>query len=189
LVFLGEWRMTVIAVLCIPVAIFGALAALYGATQTVNVMTLAGLALAIGPLVDNAIVVLENTHRHLGLGAGPRRAAALGASEVARPALAATLCTLLVLAPLALIPGLGPFLFKPLFLALAFAVLVAYLVSLTFVPTRCAAWMRHHPAAPVQTQGQDYEHRNEHESAPARGPLSRLSPRAHPFLPPPFHPY
>src|SRR5207302_10855084 len=99
----------VIAVLCIPVAVLGAIAALYGSSQTVNVMTLAGLALAIGPLVDNAIVVLENTHRHLGLGAKPREAAFLGGSEVAMPALAATLCTLLVLLPLSLIPGLGPF--------------------------------------------------------------------------------
>ena len=69
LLFLGERRMTVIAVMTVPVAVLGAIAALFGASQTINVMTLAGLALAIGPLVDNAIVVLENTHRHLGLGA------------------------------------------------------------------------------------------------------------------------
>src|SRR6185437_14847447 len=69
LVFLGEWRMTAIAVLTIPIAVFGAIAALFGMNQTINLMTLAGLALAIGPLVDTAIVVLENTHRHLGLGA------------------------------------------------------------------------------------------------------------------------
>ena len=83
LVFLGEWRMTAIAVLTIPVAILGAIACLYGMDQTVNVMTLAGLALAIGPLVDSAIICLENTHRHLGLGAEPEEAAFLGASEVA----------------------------------------------------------------------------------------------------------
>lgn len=185
LLFLGEWRMTVIAVLTVPVAVLGAIAALFGAGQSINVMTLAGLALAIGPLVDNAIVVLENTHRHLGLGARPREAAFLGASEVALPALAATLCTLLVLLPLALIPGLGPFLFKPMFLAVAFAMVVAYLVSLTFVPTRCAAWMRGHgpnhganhrahEPAPVEAHGPDYGHRNEHENAPAKGPFGLL---------------
>lgn len=174
LLFLGEWRMTVIAVLTVPVAVLGAIACLYGANQTINVMTLAGLALAIGPLVDNAIVVLENTHRHLGLGAKPKEAAFLGASEVAMPALAATLCTLLVLAPLALVPGLGPFLFKPMFLAVAFAMLVAYLVSLTFVPTRCAAWMRSHGHKPIESHGYDYGDRNEHENPPAKGPLGRL---------------
>jgi multidrug efflux pump subunit AcrB len=166
LLFLGEWRMTVIAILTVPIAVLGALAALYGAKQTVNVMTLAGLALAIGPLVDLAIVCLENTHRHLGLGAKPNEAAFLGASEVAMPALAATLCTLLVLAPLVLIPGLGAFLFKPMFLAVAFAVLVAYGVSLTFVPTRCAAWLKSHGAGNHGNGEQDH--------APTRGPIGYL---------------
>ena len=73
LLFLGEWRMTVIAVLTIPVAVLAAIVCLYAAGHTINVMTLAGLALAIGPLVDSAIICLENTHRHLGLGAKPRR--------------------------------------------------------------------------------------------------------------------
>jgi len=174
LVFLGEWRMTVIAVITVPVAVLGAIAALHGAGQTINVMTLAGLALAIGPLVDSAIVCLENTHRHLGLGAKPRIAAYLGASEVAMPALAATLCTLLVLAPLTLIPGLGSFLFKPMFLAVAFAVLIAYVLSLTFVPARCAAWMKPHGHKPFESNTLDYEHRNVHENAPPRGPIAQL---------------
>ena len=113
LIFLGEWRMTMIAVMTIPVAVLGAIAGLSAAGQTVNVMTLAGLALAIGPLVDSAIICLENTHRHLGLGAAPRQAAFLGASEVAMPELVASCCTLLVLAPLAFMPGMGKFLFRP----------------------------------------------------------------------------
>ncbi len=98
LLFLGEWRMTMVAVMTIPVAVMGTVACLYGLDQTINLMTLAGLALAIGPLVDSAIICLENTHRHLGLGANPVEAAYLGASEVALPELIATLCTLLVLA-------------------------------------------------------------------------------------------
>ncbi len=182
LVFLGEWRMTIIAVLTVPVAVLGALAALHGAGQTINVMTLAGLALAIGPLVDSAIVCLENTHRHLGLGAKPKIAAYLGASEVAMPALAATLCTLLVLAPLTLIPGLGSFLFKPMFLAVAFAVLIAYVLSLTFVPARCAAWMKPHGHKPIESESEDYEHRNVHENAPPVGPIGRLYARWEGFL-------
>jgi multidrug efflux pump subunit AcrB len=174
LVFLGEWRMTAIAVLTIPVAVLGAIAGLYGLGQTVNVMTLAGLALAIGPLVDSAIICLENTHRHLGLGARPKEAAFLGASEVAMPELIASLCTLLVLLPLALIPGLGKFLFRPMFFAVAMAMCIAYVLSRTLVPARCAAWLRGHDAAPVESHDFDHGHRNPHENVPAKGPLGRL---------------
>lgn len=169
LIFLGELRMTLIAVLTIPVAVFGTVACLHGMGQTINLMTLAGLALAIGPLVDSAIVVLENTHRHLGLGATPREAAYLGAKEVGMPALAASLCTLLVLVPLTLIPSLGAFLFKPLFLAVGFAMLIAFVLSQTFVPARCAAWLRGHGHKPIETHTFDYEHRNEHENPPPKG--------------------
>ncbi|HEV3435985.1 MAG TPA: efflux RND transporter permease subunit, partial [Gemmata sp.] len=161
LIFLGQWRMTLIAVMTIPVAVLGAIACLYSLGQTINVMTLAGLALAIGPLVDSAIICLENTERHMGLGARPKPAAFLGASEVAMPELVASLCTLLVLLPLALMPGLGPFLFRPMFFAVAFAMTIAYVLSRTFVPTRCAAWLRGHDhPQPVESHGYDWEHRN-----------------------------
>jgi len=186
LVFLGEWRMTLIAVMTIPVAILGAMAGLSFMQQSINVMTLAGLALAIGRLIDSAIVVLENTHRHLGLGATAREAAYLGASEVAMPALAATLCTLLVLAPLTLIPGLGSFLFKPMFLAVSFAVLVAYALALTFVPARCAAWMKAHPGhtvpASVETHTTDFGHHDTHDVVRPKGLLGRLYFRFESFL-------
>jgi multidrug efflux pump subunit AcrB len=174
LIFLGEWRMTAIAVMTIPVAVLGAISCLYGLGQTINVMTLAGLALAIGPLVDSAIICLENTHRHLGLGAKPKEAAFLGASEVAMPELIASLCTLLVLFPLALMPGLGAFLFRPMFLAVSFAMIIAYVLSRTFVPARCAAWLRGHGDKPIESHTFDYEHRNLHENLPAKGPLARL---------------
>jgi multidrug efflux pump subunit AcrB len=174
LVFLGEWRMTAIAVMTIPVAVLGAIACLYGMNQTINVMTLAGLALAIGPLVDSAIICLENTHRHLGLGAKPKEAAFLGASEVAMPELIASLCTLLVLLPLAMMPGLGQFLFRPMFLAVSFAMIIAYVMSRSFVPARCAAWLRGHGHKPVESHTFDYEHRNPQENPPAVGPLGRL---------------
>ena len=182
LVFLGEWRMTVIAVMTIPVAVLGTVASLYGTGQTINLMTLAGLALAIGPMVDTAIVVLENTHRHLGLGAEPEEAAFLGAKEVGMPALAASLCTLLVLLPLTLMPGLGPFLFRPLFLAVAFAMVIAFVLSQTFVPARCAAWLRGHGHKPIESHVADYEHRNEHENEPPRSALGRLFARWETFL-------
>ena len=146
LVFLGEWRMTVIAVMTIPISVVAALIGLKYTGNTINVMTLAGLSLAIGPLVDSAIICLENTHRHLGLGASPQDAAFRGASEVAMPELVASLCTLLVLSPLAMMPGIGQFLFKPMAMAVAFAMIAAYILSRSFVPARCAAWLRAHEA-------------------------------------------
>jgi multidrug efflux pump subunit AcrB len=174
LIFLGEWRMTAIAVMTIPVAVLGAIACLYFAGQSINLMTLAGLALAIGPLVDSAIICLENTHRHLGLGAEPNEAAFLGASEVALPELIATLCTLLVLLPLALMPGLGVFLFRPMFYAVAFAMAIAYILSRTFVPARCAAWLKSHGHKAIESHTYDHEHKNEHENAPPKSFLGRL---------------
>ncbi|MFO0876775.1 MAG: efflux RND transporter permease subunit [Gemmataceae bacterium] len=144
LVFLGEWRMTVIAVLTVPISVLVAITGLHASGNTLNVMTLAGLALAIGPLIDSAIIALENTHRHLEHGQSPRKAAFLGASEVALPGLVAGLSTLLVLAPLALMPGLGEFLFRPLALAVAFCMVAAYLLSWTFVPALCSLWLQPH---------------------------------------------
>src|SRR5262249_25379787 len=121
---------------------------LHATGNTINVMTLAGLALAIGPLVDSAIICLENTHRHLSLGASTKDAAFLGASEVAMPELVASCCTLLVLAPLAFMPGLGRFLFRPMALAVAFAMMAAYILSRSFVPSRGAGWLKAHSHVP-----------------------------------------
>ncbi|MEO6808174.1 MAG: efflux RND transporter permease subunit, partial [Isosphaeraceae bacterium] len=144
LIFLGQWKMTAIAVMTLPLSVLAAMIGLNFTGQTINVMTLAGLSLAIGPMVDSAIICLENTHRHLGLGASPHEAAYLGASEVAVPELVASLCTLLVLSPLALMPGLGQFLFRPMALAVAFAMISAYVLSRTFVPARAAGWLSAH---------------------------------------------
>jgi multidrug efflux pump subunit AcrB len=144
LLFLGQWRMTAIAVMTLPISVLSACMCLYAVGQTINAMTLAGLTLAIGPMIDSAIICLENTHRHLGLGANPRDAAYLGASEVALPELVSTLCTFLVLAPLALMPGMGEFLFMPLTLAVAFAMCSAYILSRTLVPACSAAWLSGH---------------------------------------------
>ena len=144
LIFLGEWRMTMIAILTIPISVLGAVVCLYECGMTINVMTLAGLALAIGPLVDSAIICLENTHRHLGFGTEPKEAAFLGASEVAMPELVSTLCTFLVLAPLALMPGMGEFLYRPMALAVAFAMICAYFLSRSLVPSFSALLLRSH---------------------------------------------
>jgi multidrug efflux pump subunit AcrB len=165
LLFLGQWRMTLIAVMTIPIAVLTAIIGFFVFGLTINVMTLAGLALAIGPLVDSAVICLENTHRHLGLGATPKEAAYFGASEVAMPELVATFCLLLVIAPLALAPGMGTFLFRPMVLAVVFAMASAYLLSRSFVPALCSLWLRQHHQ-PEEIHGEDYVHRREDELEP-----------------------
>lgn len=144
LLFLGSIRTTVIAVTCIPIAVLAAIGGLLATGNTVNAMTLGGLALAIGPLVDNAIVVLENTHRHLGMEKPSLQAASDGAGEVALPVLAATCTTIIVLLPIAFTPGMGKFLFRPLALSVTFAMLASYGLSLTLVPSWCATWLKAH---------------------------------------------
>jgi len=155
LLFLGEWRMTAIAVGTLVLSVMAGLTCLYSTGNTINVMTLAGLSLAIGPMVDSAIICLENTHRHLGMGASPKEAAFLGASEVAVPELVASLCTLLVLSPLALMPGLGQFLFRPMAMAVGFSMISAYLLSRTFVPAFCAIWLKPHAVHHAEGHGPD----------------------------------
>jgi multidrug efflux pump subunit AcrB len=141
LIFLGNWRMTVIASLSIPLAILGAIIGLYTTGNTINAMTLGGLALAIGPLVDDAIVELENNHRNYHLGKSRIRAALDGCAEVMVPVLVATFTTNIVLAPIALMPGMGGFLFKPLALAVTFAMFASFFLSRTFVPMMCAKFL------------------------------------------------
>lgn len=147
LVFLGSVRTTIIAVTCIPLSILAAIACLLASGNTINAMTLGGLALAIGPLVDNAIVVLENTHRHLSMKDEKKsgfKGALDGAGEVALPVLVATCTTIIVLVPIAFTPGMGKFLFRPLALSVTFAMLASYGLSLTLVPAWCATWLKGH---------------------------------------------
>lgn len=153
--FLGNLRMTGIAVLSIPLAVLCSLIGLRATGNTLNVMTIGGLALAIGPLVDDAIVVLENTHRHLLTGKFPLRAAYDGAGEVTLPVLVATCTTIIVLCPIALMPGMGGFLFRPLTLALAFAMIGSFILSRTLVPALCAKVLQPHEAheAPATAHG------------------------------------
>jgi multidrug efflux pump subunit AcrB len=141
LIFLGNWRMTLIASMSIPLAIMGAIICLYVSGNTINAMTLGGLALAIGPLVDDAIVELENNHRNYSLGKSRIRAALDGCAEVMVPVLVATCTTNIVLAPVALQPGMGGFLFRPLALSVTFAMFSSFLLSRTFVPMMCAKFL------------------------------------------------
>jgi multidrug efflux pump subunit AcrB len=156
LIFLGNWRLTVIATLSLPLSIMGAIIGLRVSGNTINVMTLGGLFLAIGPLVDEAIVVLENIHRHMEMGKNSVRASLDGTVEVALPVMIAAMTTVIVLFPVALMPGLGGFLFKPLTLAVGFAMFSSFILSRTFVPSLSAVLLRHHPA----------EHEADHAAAP-----------------------
>jgi multidrug efflux pump subunit AcrB len=143
-VFLGNVRMTVIAAVTIPLAMLSALIGLRVLGETVNVMTLGGMFLAVGPLIDEAIVVLENTHRHLGMGKNAVRAAHDAVGELTLPALVAMLSLIIVLTPIALTPGLGGFLFKPLAITVALAMISSWAMARTLVPALCAKLLAHH---------------------------------------------
>ncbi len=177
LIFLGNWRMTLIATLSIPLAILGAIIGLFVTGNTINAMTLGGLALAIGPLVDDAIVELENNHRNYHLGKSRIRAALDGCAEVMVPVLVATCTTVIVLMPLALMPGMGGFLFRPLALAVAFAMGTSFILSRTFVPMMCAKFLpdEHRPGHHRMTD------EDAREDEPATG-LGRLFQRFQIFL-------
>ena len=131
LVFLGSFRSMLIIALAIPISIASAFVLLYFTGHTINIMTLGGLALAVGTLVDNSIVVLENIHRHMELGKPIRQAAAEGASEVALPMLVITVSVLIVYLPIVFFTGTIKFLFVPLALAVAYAMGASYVASLT----------------------------------------------------------
>ena len=163
LVFLGNWRMTLIATLALPLSILGAIIGLKATGNTINVMTLGGLFLAIGPLVDNVIVVLENIHRHMGMGKSAFQASLDATGELTMPVVVATLALIIVLCPVALTPGVSGFLFKPLALAVGFAMLFSFVLSWTFVPALCAKMLRGHGQ---QGHGHEGEHRREHHREP-----------------------
>jgi multidrug efflux pump subunit AcrB len=134
LLFLRHFRSSIIVVLTIPLALLAAVVALWGAGQTVNIMTLGGLTLAIGILVDESTVAIENIHTHLARGKTRARAVVDAVSEVAVPMMLAMLCVLAVFAPSFFMIGVGRALFVPLALSVGFAMAASYLLALTFVP-------------------------------------------------------
>ncbi|PIX44917.1 MAG: AcrB/AcrD/AcrF family protein [Armatimonadetes bacterium CG_4_8_14_3_um_filter_58_9] len=146
LIFLGSFRSTLVVFLSIPLSILAAFIGLRYTGNTINTMTLGGLALALGRLVDDAIVVLENTDRHLQMGKPPHEAAKDGATEVAMPVLVATITTIVVFFPVTFLYGMGKYLFTPLALAVAFSMAASYLVAMTLVPAYAARFLRGHGA-------------------------------------------
>ncbi len=135
LLFLGSWRSTLIVATSIPLSILTSITVLNILNQSLNVMTLGGLALAVGILVDDATVEIENNHRQLDMGKPLRQAILDGAAEVATPAFVATLSICIVFIPILFLGGVGGALFAPLGLSVVFAMLASYLLSRTLVPT------------------------------------------------------
>jgi multidrug efflux pump subunit AcrB len=164
LVFLGSWRATLVVVVSIPLSILVSIIVLYALGQTLNVMTLGGLSLAVGILVDDATVEIENIHRNLAQKKPLLRAILDGAQEIAVPAFVSTLCICIVFVPVALITGSAKSLFIPLAMAVVFAMLTSYLLSRTLVPTLVRYLMRHEAAHYAAGR----------HGPPGSGPIARL---------------
>ncbi|HEY2254164.1 MAG TPA: efflux RND transporter permease subunit [Variovorax sp.] len=135
LLFLGNWRSTLIIGLTIPLSILTSILLLFALGQTLNLMTLGGLALSVGILVDQAIVTIENIERHLHMGTELNQAIGVGAGEIGSAALVSTLCICIVFVPMFFLSGVARFLFVPLAEAVVFAMLASYFLSRTLVPT------------------------------------------------------
>jgi len=152
LLFLGDWKSTLIIAISIPLAILSSIAVLSALGETINIMTLGGLALAVGILVDDATVTIENIDRHLLDGKPALDAIRDGAAQIAIPAFVSTLCICIVFVPIFFLSGVAKYLFAPLAEAVIFAMIASYILSRTLVPTLAMYWMKAHGAtAPVST--------------------------------------
>ena len=144
LLFLGSWRSTLIITISIPLSILASVYCLSALGQTINIMTLGGLALAVGILVDDATVTIENINYHLEQGKDVEAAILDGAHQIALPALVSTLAICIVFVPMFLLAGIAKFLFIPMAEAVVFAMLASYLLSRTLVPTLAKFWLKKH---------------------------------------------
>jgi multidrug efflux pump subunit AcrB len=142
LIFIAEWRSTLMMAFTIPLSILAALIGLYFAGHSINAMTLGGLALAVGRLIDDAVVVLENTDRYLALGKTPADAALEGAAEVTMPVLVATITTIVIFFPVVFLTGIGKFLFMPLAVSVAFSIAASYFAAMLAVPLFSARFLK-----------------------------------------------
>ncbi len=183
LLFLGDWRLTVITLAAIPLSITTAVLLLYAAGQTLNTMTLGGFALAVGILVDNGTVVIENIERHTRMGEGLYQAIVEGSREVGVPTLLSTVCICIVFVPVFLLQGTAKYLFSPLSLSVCIALLASLGLSFTMVPVLFKYLMRAHGEqaagvprtlaarvfAPLVALQRGFEHRFEAFRATYRG--------------------
>ena len=158
LLFLGSWRSTVIIAVSIPLAILTSVIVLSAIGETINTMTLGGLALAVGILVDDATVTIENITRHLEEGQSLYEGILHGAAQIATPAFVSTTCICIAFLPLFALQGVSHYLFPPLAEAIIFAMLASYILSRTLVPTMGMYLLK----AP------------NHNAAPSRNPLARM---------------
>ncbi|MGA9782196.1 MAG: efflux RND transporter permease subunit, partial [Terracidiphilus sp.] len=147
LVFLGSWRSTLIIAVSIPLSILCSLAALDALGETINIMTLGGMALAVGILVDDATVAIENINRNLETGKELEQAILDGSAEIATPALVSTLAICIVFVPMFFLSGVAKYLFVPMAEAVVFAMLASYLLSRTLVPTMARYLLHEHDDA------------------------------------------
>ena len=147
LLLLGSWRATVIVWTSIPLSILTAIIGLHWLGETINVMTLGGLALAVGILVDNAIVMIENIDRHLEMGKPLEQAIIDAANQIVVPTLVATLCIAIAWLPLFRLTGASGYLFKPMAEAVMIAMIASFILSRTLVPTMAKYMMRSHHVA------------------------------------------
>src|SRR3954470_6787144 len=166
LLFLGSWRSTLIVCISIPLSILASLFVLSLLGQTINVMTLGGLALAVGILVDDATVEIENTHRNIAMRKPLVRAVLDGASQIAVPTFVATISICIVFVPVLLLTGTARYLFTPLAMAVVFPMLASYLLSRTLVPTMMAHLL--------QSEVELYRHGIEGETAGGKGVFWRV---------------
>src|ERR1022692_4420533 len=163
LLFLGSWRSTIIVCISIPLSILASLIFLNLLGQTTNVMTLGGLALAVGILVDDATVEIENTHRNMAMRKPLVRAVLDGAQQIAAPAFVSTLSICIVFVPVLLLTGAARYLFTPLAMAVVFSMLASYFLSRTLIPTMVHYMLR--PEVKLYAQGKHGE------TAGGQGPI------------------
>src|SRR6184192_1538393 len=189
LLFLGSWRSTLIIAVSIPLSILTSVITLSLLGQTINIMTLGGLALAVGILVDDATVEIENINRNLDMGKPIIQAILDGAQQIAVPALVSTLCICIVFLPMFFLGGVARYLFVPLAEAVVFAMLASYLLSRTLVPT-IARYLLHPPVEgaapsrnPLARAQQSFEHGFERGRLAYRGLLTRLIDSRNVFIP------
>ena len=164
LLFLGSWRSTVIIAVSIPLAILASIAALSAIGETLNIMTLGGLALAVGILVDDATVTIENINWHLEQGKQVEPAILDGAAQIVTPAFVSLLCICIVFVPMFFLDGVARFLFVPMAEAVMFAMIASFILSRTLVPTMAKYMLHPH----VDEHGQHVE------APPTRNPLVRF---------------
>jgi multidrug efflux pump subunit AcrB len=173
LLFLGSWRSTLIITVSIPLSILASVAALSALGETINVMTLGGLALAVGILVDEATVTIENINWHLEQGKDVEPAILDGAQQIVVPATVSLLCICIAFLPMFGLGGVAGYLFRPLAEAVVFAMIASYVLSRTLVPTMANYLLRKHPNAPADHHGTNETADSSH-AKPSRNPLVRF---------------